>query len=283
MVYGFRTVLMNTSAGIHNTGFEFELGGTAFQRGKHSLDFNFNLATLKAVYYGLEGEEWDPTGRQWIANGLSVNTWRLRDWRGVQPSTGERQMLRETTAGSGVFTVGTDGFARAAEPFFGQGIPKVTGGLSLTYSFGPLALSALFSYGWGHQIFDHLGGQITSSDGTFNNYAISVDQLDRWTPFNTNATAPMRLHGMSAQTRTSRYLYKGDYLKIQSIRLQYTLPERFIGRIGIQSANMFAQTENPFIFSHIPGYDPELSIDGYRMLDSFPSATTFLVGISLNF
>jgi hypothetical protein len=112
---------------------------------------------------------------------------------------------------------------------------------------------------------------------------MSVDQLDRWTPLNPNGQVPMRLHGASTQTRHTRFLYKGDYLKIQSIRLQYTLPERLISRIGMQSAILFAQTENPFIFSHIPGYDPELSINGFRLLDSFPSATTFLVGASLNF
>ncbi|MCL2416502.1 MAG: SusC/RagA family TonB-linked outer membrane protein [Bacteroidales bacterium] len=280
---GFQTQLMNTSAGIHNTGFEFELGGTAFERGRHSLDFNFNLATLRAVYYGLESPEWDPTMRQWLDNGLSVNSWRLRRWGGVDPQTGQRLMWREFPTNSGIFDWGPNNHSQAPWLLEGQGIPKVTGGLSLTYSWGPLSLSALFSYGWGHHIFDFLGASRTDTEGVFNNYSMSVDQLDRWTPLNPYGQVPMRLHGASPQTRHTRFLYRGDYLKIQSIRLQYTLPESLINRIGMQSAIIFAQTENPFIFSHIPGYDPELSIDGFRMLDSFPSATTFLVGLSLNF
>ena len=277
MTSGFRSMLMNTSAGIHNTGFEFELGGTAFERGRHSLDFNFNLATLRAVYYGLEVGEWDATDRQWLDNGLSVNTWRLRSFEGVDPRTGQIMTIEQLT--------GLPGTNFTEAPFFnvGQGIPKVTGGLSLTYSFGPWALSTLFSYGWGHHIFDHLGSQINSTDGIFENYSIGVDQLNRWTPLTTYSNSPLRFPGITNQTRIDRHLHRGDYLKIQSIRLQYTVPENFINRIGMQSAIVFLQTENPFVFSHIPGYDPELSIDGYRMLDSFPSATTFLVGISLNF
>jgi len=281
MVSGFRTQLMNTSAGIHNTGFEFELGGTAFERGRHGLDINFNLATLRAVYYGLETGEWDPTMRQWLDNGLSVNSWRLRRWGGVDPQTGQRLIWRLDT--DGTYGYGANRHAFAPWLLEGQGIPRVTGGLSLTYSWGPLSLSALFSYGWGHHIFDFLGASRTDTEGVFNNYSMSIDQLDRWTPLNPNGQVPMRLHGASPQTRHTRFLYRGDYLKIQSIRLQYTLPESFVNRIGMRSAIVFAQTENPWIFSHIPGYDPELSIDGFRMLDSFPSATTFLVGVSLNF
>jgi hypothetical protein len=231
---------------------------------------------LKATYYGLDVAEWDGTSRQWLTNGGAVNAWRLRRWGGADYQTGQRIIFGAANEYGVSFT-------DAPYLINGQGLPKVTGGLNLTYSYGPFSLSTLVSYGWGHHIFDYLGSLFTSTDGTFNNYSISIDQLDRWTPLNPNAAGPMRLHGESQQSRYDRFLYKGDYLKIQSIRLQYELPKELISRAKMQSATVFVQTENPFIFSHIPGYDPELSINGFRLLDSYPSATTFLIGVSLNF
>ncbi|MCL2028683.1 MAG: SusC/RagA family TonB-linked outer membrane protein [Bacteroidales bacterium] len=286
MASGFENMLMNTDAGIQNNGIEFELSGNAFEKGKHRLDFNFNLATLKAVYYGLDAVEDDSYSRQRIENGFSVNTWRLRRWGGVDPTSGEILYLWHLTSGETGYRPGTSASSAAGyTPWFmdWQGIPKVTGGLTLTYSYGPFTLSALMSYAWGHYIFDRLGANIISSDGSFNNYSIEKGQLDRWTPDNPNSANPMRLHGLVATSGYDRYLYKGDYLKVSSIRLAYEIPKRATEKMKMSNAVVFAQTQNPFIFTKVPGYDPELSIDGYRQPFNYPSPTSFLMGLTLNF
>jgi TonB-linked SusC/RagA family outer membrane protein len=285
MASGFQTMLMNTEAGINNNGVEFEFGGNAFTKGKHSIDFNFNLATLKAVYYGLEAMETDGINRQITANGQSVNTWRVRKWAGVDEYSGEPLFWWKLPNGEwgkrpGTAQSGSSGYT----PWFTdwQGIPKVTGGLSVSYSYGAFTLSTLMSYAWGHHIYDRLGANVISNDGAQNNYSIAKNQLERWTPDNPTSINPLRLHGASSEAG-SRYLYKGDYLKVSSIRLAYEIPKNVVAKMNINNAVVFAQTQNPFIFTKVPGYDPELSIDGYRQPFSYPSPTTFLMGLTLNF
>ena len=94
---------------------------------------------------------------------------------------------------------------------------------------------------------------------------------------------PLRLNGLSAATRYTYFLKNGDYLKIRNIKLQYSFPESLTNTLKLSSASVYLQAENPFIFSHIKGYDPELSISGYRFTDRYPSAAIFIAGLILNF
>jgi len=280
LISGYRTMLMNTKAGIDNRGLEFELVATPLQNDKHTLDISFNFATLKSVYYGLQSQQLDGYSRQLMANGYSVNSWYLREYAGVSPSTGQVQYMctDPNTKELYVDTATTN----ALYEIRGQGIPKVSGGFNLFYAYGPFSISALASYAWGYQIYDRLGANILSSNGSYD-YSISIESYDRWNPDNPYGTMPLRLNNLSSATRYTYFLKKGDYLKIRNLKLQYTLPEGVSKALKLTSASIYVQAENPFIFSHIKGYDPELSISGYRFTDRYPSAATFIAGLTLNF
>ncbi len=277
---GYQTMLMNTSAGINNRGVEIEVIGRPLVTKKQNLEISFNIATLKSTYYGLADQELDAYSRQLMANGKSVYSWYLRESGGVDPATGLILYPHFDEDGNKYFAIGTTGV-----PFeiVGQGLPKVSGGFSIKYSYGNWMLSTLCSYAWGYQIYDRLAGQIIETDGS-SEYSAAVEQLDRWTPDNIYATSPLRLREATNMTSTTtRFLKKGDYLKIRNIKLSYTFPQRWMKKLHISSATVFVQADNPFIFSHIPGYDPELSLSGYRYTDRYPTASTYTGGLSINF
>jgi hypothetical protein len=164
----------------------------------------------------------------------------------------------------------------------GQGIPRFTGGISLSYSFGALTISSLASFGGGFQLFDRFASAQTATDGA-RDYSMSICQLDRWTPDNPNGSAPLRVNNSHLVHNHTRALVSGNYFKVRNIRVQYSMPERVVKALRFNDATVFVQTENPFIFSHIPGFNPELSISGYRLSDQFPTPVSFIAGLTFNF
>ena len=280
LVSGYRTMLMNTEAGIKNRGLELDLSGTPISSHKHSLDFNFNLATLKSTYYGLQNQQLDALGRQIMANGYSVHTWYMYLFMGIDPETSSSLFLYHDENGNPYTS--TSLTSSAVKVLDKQGIPKVSGGFSINYTFGPLSLSTLCSYGLGHYILDRIGSGVLATNGA-SNYSIGVEQLDRWTPDNPNSAFPIRLNRQTIVTSSSRWLRKGDYLKVRFIKMQYSIPQPVANFLKLSSASIYLQADNPFILSHIPGFDPELALSGYRHTYHYPPATTFIAGLTLNF
>jgi hypothetical protein len=61
---------------------------------------------------------------------------------------------------------------------------------------------------------------------------------------------------------TSRWIEDGGFVRIQNITLGYSLPNKLLqktGAEGIKSVRVYAQVQNPFIFTNYSGLDPELS------------------------
>jgi len=277
---GVSTMLMNTDAGINNRGLEMEISGMAFEKGKHSLDFNFNFATLKSTYYGLTNQELDPNNMQIMANGQNVHTWFMREYAGIDPETGLSLFVNTNPIdGSRYLATTVDNALLALK---GQGIPKISGGFSTTYTYGGLSLNVLCSYGLGHYIYDRLSRGFTNTDGA-SERAISSEALGRWTPDNIYATAPLRYNGNAPPSHSTRFLKKGDYLKIRTVRLQYAIPDKISKMLKLADVSVYVQAENPYILSHIPDYDPEMSVSGIRHMDRYPTTSTYVVGVNVKF
>jgi len=127
-----------------------------------------------------------------------------------------------------------------------------------------------------------LGSSIISNDGA-TNYAISRSQLDRWTPDNIFSSNPLRVNNNPLNTRNTRYLVKGDYFKFKNIKISYSFKESVISKARMSRLQLFLQAENPFVFSHLGDYDPEMSISGYRFADLYPTSTSYTLGINIRF
>ena len=279
MSSGYETMLKNSKAGIRNKGLEVDIDATVIEKNKWIWDVNFNIATLSSVYYGLESQYMDAYNRQLIANGVNVYSWYLKTYKGINSETGLPQYLAYDDNGEEYITTSS---ADAKYSVTGSGVPKVTGGLSSTLSYGNWKLYVLCSYALGHYIYDRMGGGIISTDGGSNN-SISYTQLDRWTPDHTDATSPLRINNSTIFSRSTRYLVKGDYLKLKSAKVEYRFPSKMTQKAKISRLSIYVQAENPLIWSHFKDYDPEMSMTGYRYYDLYPTASTFTLGINISF
>lgn len=279
MVSGYQTMLMNTDAGIRNTGLEASVNATLLKKKEFSWDLGFNIAKMSSVYYGLDTQYLDSYSRQLIANGVNVHTWYLREYAQVDPDTGFAMYYAYDEDGNRYMTTSS---SEAPWTYDKQGVPKVLGGITNTLKYKGLQLDILMAYALGHYIYDRLGSSIISNDGC-TNYAISRSQLDRWTPDNIFSDNPMRLNNAALTTRSTRYLVKGDYLKFKNVKLSYRVPSQTVQKLGLEALSVFVQAENPLVFGYLGDYDPEMSTSGYRFADLYPTASTYTLGLNIRF
>lgn len=170
----------------------------------------------------------------------------------------------------------------------GNALPTYTGGLSTTLTYKNLSLFVSFYYSFGAKIYNDAEHQrnmfkyssTTPSPHVINN--IWVNQGDR-------ALYP-RPHNdeyNNARYANSFYLEKGDFIRLQNIRLSYDLPERWLEKIRIKTLQVYVYANNPLTWTAYSGYDPEFSSsnplrigkDSYR----YPHKREFGLGVNLKF
>lgn len=111
--------------------------------------------------------------------------------------------------------------------------------------------------------------------------------LNRWTPENENSDIAGFITVRNAKTPSSQYVEKGDFVKVKSITLGYTLPTSLLRKAKLGNVRIYASVQNPFLFSGYSGIDPEVSLKspltsgidyGY-----YPNGRNYLVGLNFSF
>jgi iron complex outermembrane receptor protein len=92
----------------------------------------------------------------------------------------------------------------------------------------------------------------------------------------------------NAVTGSSRYLEKGDYLRLNNLTLTYTVPA---APVFFEDMRFSFTAQNLFVITNFTGFDPEVNID--KNIDGIPSygieytpyppARTFVLGVYLAF
>jgi TonB-dependent starch-binding outer membrane protein SusC len=95
----------------------------------------------------------------------------------------------------------------------------------------------------------------------FLNSRVQQHKVDYWTPANPTNAFPEPDAGRDGLMYTSTLTYQdGSFIKIRSIDLGYNLPDRLLGKVGIQSLRAYVSAQNPFIL-WAPLVRDELGID----------------------
>lgn len=110
---------------------------------------------------------------------------------------------------------------------------------------------------------------------------------NRWTPENENGTIAGFVDGINALTPSSQFVEKGDFVKVKSITLGYSLPNSILNKAGISKLRIYASIQNPFLFTGYSGIDPEVTLKspltsgidwGY-----YPNGRNYLIGLNFAF
>ena len=149
---------------------------------------------------------------------------------------------------------------------FGPSLPTYFGAVNSKVSFKGFDLSVMFNMN-----FVNNGKEIL---GRWK----SVDEPgDGWTPKLWYAGSTfVNLTGHA----TTRFIEKGDFIKLQTLSLGYTFPRDLIRKAGIDNLRVFAQGQDILMITKYKGIDPEMETTGTD-LNGTPRQKVITFGINL--
>lgn len=265
-----------------NKGFEFAVNGDIFKGGRDQFNWSVgaNLSTLDNKVTELYGSAVN-TSTTTVRVGEGVRTFYLRKWAGVDPSNGDPLWYV-----NGVDGETTNNYNNAKQAVQGSFLSNVFGGANTSLSYKGFSLDVQFTYGFGGKVYDNWAAYLYS-DGQYSaNYPGYDVTGDYWTPTNTGASNPKPIIGGNKQSNqaSTRFLYKGDYIRLSNASLGYTFNSDFLKGSGLNSMKVYVMANNAWTHRFDKGlrYDPETNISGYTDLN-LPVLKSFLFGVNLSF
>lgn len=254
---------INLPAHLVNSGVEFSIGAAIVSKKEFSWDVSFNIAHNKNLLKDfaqaniftaqVSGQGVSGALAQVIANNQPVNEYYLKRFTGFDQSG--QQIIANTPT------------------IEGDPNPHLLFGFSTTLRFNKLSLSVNASGASGYLIYNNTSNTITNISNLQNGKNVDASVLDSKEAINSSVAA------------SSRYLEKGDYIKLRNATLNYTFGD--LGR-HVKNLNVFVGGNNLFVITKFTGFDPEVNVDksqnGYpsRNIEYVPYPTPRIVTFGFN-
>ena len=169
----------------------------------------------------------------------------------------------------------------------GNGQPKFNWGWNNTVTWNNFDFSMFIMGVHGFDIYNYTReGSMYNSSGVVQ-LGPNPEFLNRWTPENQNTDIAGFVNGNNYRSPASMFVEKGDFVKIKSITIGYTLPKTATQKMHISNLRIYASLQNPFMITGYSGLDPETSqknpltpgIDwGY-----YPNGRNYMLGLNFSF
>ena len=270
----------------------------------------FNGSIIKNRITALSTPNDIVSGVQRAGLGKSIGVYYLPEWVGVNPDNGRAQFrtadnrVKEydpslagtrpqgSTApltgwffadtGEATTAIGTNDFKYTKK----SGYPTWFGGFDNTFSYKGLELGVFLQYSGGNMIYNSTrAGLLTNS---LNNNLEEIK--DRWTAPGQQTDVPRLFLQDNVSTQAStRWLEKGDFLRLRQISLGYNIPQTISSKFGVQSLRVYGLVQNAYVFTGYKGTDPEVNSNRQNSniaygIDnrSVPQPRSYTVGINLS-
>ena len=292
---GFSSNLMNIGS-MNNKGIEFLLEGDIIRGRDFVWSAGFNIAMNRGTILDLGDDNWmsasyDSRLRHVV--GRDFYTFYLKDYAGVNPSTGEAMWWHHEygkyedgsdNIGDIVSSTLTNDFNEASYVYAGSPAAKATGGFNTSVSWKGLSLGAFFEFKTGNYVY--IGEmRYLNADGNQMTMNQTNSALDYWTKPGDTATNPKPVAGNSSNSyniTSTRWLQRGDYLRIKDVTLSYTLPENLTKKINISNVKFYVSALNPYTFHDVNFYDPERGEEGMGF-GIYPHTKSIVGGVEISF
>merc|ERR1711974_568496 len=286
-----------------NKGWEFELAGDVIRTEdfRWSLNANVNLydnEVTKLVNVDDPNTEDNESDLFTTANffsvlrvGEEVNTFFLTRYAGVNPANGEALYL-DTDGNVTNVAAGNEVALSGKSPF-----ADMDGSFGTSVQYKGWDLNANFYWKVGNYIYNlPEQNMLADGDGIESNNQ-RLDAFNYWrNPGDTNVLPRPSSAGFAADANqtSDRFLQKGDYIRLRSVHLGYTLPKRFTDAMALDNVRIYAAGTN--LWTYAPEFkgDPEVgigsgetqtagTIPGEFALYSYPTTATIAVGFDIQF
>jgi hypothetical protein len=289
---GYASLTQNAGS-MRNRGVDLMIQSTNIQTPSFEWRTILNAGFLQNEVLDLPGASKDNEDRRFVEGSSSqraieghpVNTFYLVRYQGINPETGEAEWLTKDGETTNTYSAND-------RVIVGSAIPRLSGGLTNTFTYKGLVLSALITFVEGnHIMYDDL--RFLNNPNNLNSFNLDPQLLNYWTDDNRNSFAP-KLNGdtqSSFAQRSTQQLRKGDHIRLRNLSLTYTIPTGIIERTKIiRSARVYGMLQNFFTLSNLEaGLEPEVNDGGgnnQRQGESFftpAQAKSITLGVSLEF
>lgn len=297
---GFSSALQNIGE-VNNKGFEFSMK-VAPDLGKLKWTSNFNIAVNRNKVVALGPQNADiitnaGTGHAYFITrvGEAIGSYYLLVQDGIFSTQSELDQyphFENTEVGDFRFVdVDGDGIldVNKDRTIVGNYQPDFTYGFSNSFRYKGVDLQIALQGSYGAEIMNLQRRYIANGEGNFNN---TREMLNRWRSEsnpgdgNTNR-ANRKSKGNNGRTSTW-HIEDGSYIRLQSVSIGYTLPQKLVEKINFSKVRVFATGNNLYTWSKYSGFNPEVNREGNQLtpgLDygTYPLATTISLGINLSF
>ena len=260
----------NLAGNIVNKGVEAAVNASIISSRDFNWDFGINATFVQNNVSGLpssintgslDGQGISGSTVEVIRSGLPINSFVTRKFLGFDKATGLAS------------------YADDGDVLYYAGSPnaKTLLGLSTSLSYKKLSLVINMNGAFGHMIYNNTLNNVINVGSLNNgkNIALSVYQ------------DPVKESFANPVTASSRFLEKGNYLKLTNATLSYS-----IGNIGktFKGVNLYVTGQNLLVITKYTGFDPEVNTDksingvpsaGIEYVP-YPSARTITVGLNVS-
>lgn len=303
---GIGSLISNTGS-LENKGVEITVGWDVIKNKNFSWNTSFNITTSHNKILSLaEGvDEVFGGGDDDITNitlpGYSIGQIYAYPTGGIDPDTGYRIFYGpngEWTsynpfAKKWYLKDGTEYLGDFEQVRAGNTLPIWFGGWNNTLRWKGFDLNVFFQFSGGNWIMN--ANTATGSDNRWwNNWAEVPAKA--WSQPGDKAKYAIPVYGDNVSNGSayviSDWIEKGDYLRLKSVSLGYTLKTGAKkAKYGFSSIRVYGQVQNAYVWTAFTGLDPEITssystspvLAGGYYKNTLPQARTFTLGAQLTF
>ncbi|WP_295122952.1 TonB-dependent receptor, partial [uncultured Chitinophaga sp.] len=263
---------------MNNNGFELNLRGHIIRSKNFTWSaiamWSTNKNVLVKAYVPLEKTQAESISNE---EGRNYNSYYMPVWMGVNTETGLPQWKDSTGKPTSIY-------ASAKKEFVGKPQPDGFASLLNTVSWKGIELNVQLYYQYGFDIYDSQLS-VSLSDGVYPYMNSPKSALNRWQQPGDVAANPVRKlnNTNNGNFPSTRFLSKGDYLRLQQIGLAYSLPSDIVRRLKLSSLKLYAQGFNIHQWSLNKEVNPDNATASGRISFSYPQAQSYSLGINANF
>lgn len=279
---GFTSIRSNLGK-LQNEGVELELNTTNIDSHGFKWTTNGNATFLRSKLLELNDGLQSLNNTYFVGQPL-LEFFSVR-YAGVNPADGTAMFYDQ----AGHITYSP---VAADRTLLGSQLPTGYGGVTNSFSYKGVTLSAFVQFQYGNKI--------QNTDATFLDRAGSgldrnqdASQLLRWQkpgditgvpkPYY-NTGAPASTGGVtysSPYQLSDRFIEDGSYIRLKTVTLAYDLPAKLARRAGLRSVQVYAQGYNLATLTKFTGLDPEVS--GAVFSGIVPQFKNVIVGLQVGF
>jgi hypothetical protein len=257
---GFTSIIKNIGA-MQNKGIELTIDATPISTRNFTWEINWNFTHNKNELLRLPpGIAPFANGSFFIKPGLDVYRFYLREYAGVDPANGNPLWYLDSSKSTTTTSYG------AAQRYTTNrsALPKFYGGLSNTFTYKMISLEADFYYNFGNYVQDTWAFYLADENQpSWGKYALT---LNRWQKPGDITNVPKLVYGSTngSTSASTRWLYKGDYIRLRNITISYTAPSFLVKQLHLSSLRFYIRGTNIWTKT----YDKNLTIDPEQNINS---------------